>query len=88
MLASSFFAIFSWIVEKEEKRSKNAENTKNFRKVQWQNHSKLAKISMKLCTVCLIGTNSETVDLEDSEFVFDWPPNSENSRFGRFGTPA
>ena len=29
-----------------------------------------------------------TVDLEDSEFVFDWLPNSENGRFGRFGRPV
>ena len=30
----------------------------------------------------------KTVDLEDSEFVFDWLPNSENGRFGRFRRPA
>ena len=28
----------------------------------------------------------KTVDLEDSEFMFDRLPNSENGRFGRFGT--
>ena len=31
---------------------------------------------------------SKTVDLEDSEFVFDCLPNSKNDRFGRFGMPA
>ena len=30
----------------------------------------------------------KTVDLEDSEFVFDSLPNSENGRLGRFGRPA
>ena len=30
----------------------------------------------------------KTVDLADSEFVFDWLPNSENGRFGRFGRLA
>ena len=30
----------------------------------------------------------KAVDLADSEFVFDWPPNSEDERFGRFRRPA
>ena len=30
----------------------------------------------------------KTVDLEDSEFVLDRLPNSENARFGKFGKPA
>ena len=38
--------------------------------------------------MCLIGANSEAVDFEDSVFVFDCLPNSEDGRFGRFGRPA
>ena len=26
--------------------------------------------------------------MKDSEFVFDWLPNSENGRLGSFGRPA
>ena len=35
--------------------------------------------------VCWLVPILKTVDFEDSEFVFDWLPNSENGRFGRFG---
>ena len=30
----------------------------------------------------------KTVDLEDSQFVFDLIPDSKNGRFGRFERPA
>ena len=39
-------------------------------------------------SVCLIGTDSETVDLADSEFVFVSLPNSKNCMFGRIGRPV
>ena len=67
-LASSFLKCF---LEKEKEHS-NAENTEDFTKVQWQNHSKIDKISMKLCRVCLIGANSENGKLGRPGFRVDY----------------
>ena len=42
-----FSKIFLNLLKKEEKKNCNSESTEDFRKVQWQIYSKIAKVSLK-----------------------------------------